>query len=144
MIISDESTIVGVIRERQKAIRRELDRRRTSMKAVSQDSGIGYATLLTYFPADELKQPNQIPGSAIFALAGAIPDDLLSLLMPSGFIVVRVPEEIDHDDIETACRDFLATKGQAHHPESPGGREIAPSEDENLSRKAARLQAVGR
>ena len=57
-----ESRIVDIIRERQKAMRREMDRRGIAMKAVSMDSGIGYDALLTYFPADALK----VPTSALF------------------------------------------------------------------------------
>jgi hypothetical protein len=85
----DESEIVGVIRQRQAAMRREMDRRQIAMKVVSQDSGISYSTLLTYFPADPLKQPVQIPGSAIFALTGHLPADILSLLLPTGHVIVK-------------------------------------------------------
>lgn len=140
--MADESKIVAVIRDRQKAIRRELDRRQISMKVVSQDSGIGYATLLTYFPADEKKQPVQISGSAIFALAGAIPDDVLSLLMPTGRLVVSAPEEMDHDTFASLCRAYVGAKDDAHHIDSPAGREISDCEDDKLNTKAARLQAV--
>ncbi|WP_260581151.1 hypothetical protein [Sphingopyxis sp. PET50] len=139
-----ETTIVEIIRERQRAMRRELDRRGVAMKVVSQDSGIGYSTLLTYFPADQLKQPNQIPASAIFALAGAIPDDILSLLLPTGRLIVSVPEEIDHDTFAELARDYIGAKHDAHHVDSPAGREIAPCEDETLNAKAARLRAVSR
>jgi hypothetical protein len=141
--MADESTIVAVIRERQKAIRRELDRRQISMKAVAQDSGIGYAALLTYFPADPLKQPNQIPGSAIFALAGAIPDDVLSLLLPTGRLIVSVPEEVDHDAFASLVNDYQATKEEAHRVNSPAGRDLAECELEKLDGKVARIKAAG-
>lgn len=131
----DERTIVGVIRARQAAIRRELDRRQIPMKVVSQDSGLLYDTLLTYFPADALKTPAQIPGSAIFALAGHIPNDLISLLLPDGFQVVRAPEDINHDELAEFMADYLSTKHHAHHPESPAGREISECEDSALGRK---------
>lgn len=133
----DESSIVRIIRERQAAMRREMDRRGIAMKVVSQDSGIPYSTLLTYFPADPHAVPAQIPGSAIYALTGHIPADILSLLLPSGHVVVQVPEEIDHDEIAEAMHDFLRAKERAHHPESPAGREIAPCEDSELRGKFA-------
>lgn len=144
MIPHDDSTIVEVFRERQRAIRRELDRRQISMKAVQQDSKIGYSTLLTYFPADERKTPAQLPGSAIFALAGAIPDDLLSLLMPTGFLIVRAPEEVDHNEMADLMADYLQTKNAAHRPNSPGGVEIVDEEDAILDEKVAKITATGR
>jgi hypothetical protein len=108
MILHDESSIVNVIRDRQAAMRREMDRRQIAMKVVSQDSGIAYATLLTYFPADGAKQPAQIPGSAIYALTGHIPADILSLLLPVGHVIVQVPEEINHDQMADAMAEYLA------------------------------------
>ena len=79
--------------------------------------------------------------SLVGALAIAeIPDfpcDLLSLLLPHGMAVVRIPEGIDHDDAEQACLDFLSTKGAAHHPNSPAGRDIADCEDATLRHKFA-------
>lgn len=144
MIPNDESTIVEVIRDRQRAIRRELDRRQISMKVVSQDSKIGYSTLLTYFPADETKTPAQIPGSAIYALFGAIPDDLMSLLLPTGWLVVRAPEEVDHDEMADLMADYLQTKQAAHRADSPGGVAIIDSEDALLDEKVAKITATGR
>ena len=136
----DESRIVGIIRERQLAMRREMDRRGIAMKVVSQDSGIPYATLLTYFPADPLKQPTQIPGSAIYALTGNLAPDILSLLLPSGHVIVKAPEEINHDEIAEAMHDFLTTKERAHHPESEAGREIGPGEHQSLREKFTVIQ----
>lgn len=137
-----ETKIVEVIRSRQTAIRRELDRRQIAMKVVSQDSGIPYGTLLTYFPADSLKTPVQIPGSAIFALAGHIPNDLMSLLLPDGFQVVRAPEEINHDEIADIMGEYLATKQHAHHPLSPAGREISDCEDNVLDGKFTQVKSA--
>lgn len=136
----DESKIVGIIRDRQAAMRREMDRRQIAMKVISQDSGIVYETLLTYFPADPSKRPVQIPGSAIFALAGHIPTDILSLLLPDGYQVVRAPEEINHDEIADVMADYLATKQHAHHPLSPAGREISGCEDNVLDGKFTQVR----
>lgn len=138
----DGSTIVGVVRARQGAIRRELDRRQIAMKVVAQDSGLLYETLLTYFPADKNKVPAQIPGSAIFALAGHIPNDLMSLLLPDGFQVVRAPEDINHDEIADVMADYLATKQHAHHPLSPAGREISGCEDNVLDGKFTQVKSA--
>lgn len=138
----DESKIVGIIRARQCAMRREIDRRGIAMKAVAMDSGIKYETLLTYFPADENKTPVQIPGSAIYALTGHLPADILSLLLPAGHVIVQAPEEVDHDKIAECLHDYLQAKERAHHPESEAGREIGPGEDNVLRGKWAAAKAA--
>lgn len=139
MLTNDE-----IVRQRQSAIRRELDRRGIALKAVAFDSGLEYSTLLTYFRPEGGGKPVMLPASAIYALAAgnAIPPDLLSLLVPDGFAIVRVSEEMNPDQVEEACRDFLAEKGRAHHPESEMGREIGPGEHSRLAGKAAHLRAV--
>ena len=135
-----------IVRQRQSVIRREMDRRGIALKAVSFDSGIPYPTLLTYFPQEGGSRPVMIPVSALYALADggtpALPLDLLSLLLPGGTHIVRAPEAIDHDQVEEACRDFLATKGASHHPESEMGREIGPTEKQKLDEKVVHLSAV--
>jgi len=133
-----------IVRQRQSAIRRELDRRGIALKAVSFDASIPYPTLLTYFPQEGGREPVMMPMSAVYACAegNAIPDDLLSLLLPAGCVMVRIPEGIDFDEVEEACRDFLTAKGKAHRPDSPGGRELAPVETQDLTCKVAHLRAV--
>jgi len=133
-----------IVRQRQSAIRRELDRRGIALKAISFDAGLPYPTLLTYFPQEGGRDPVMMPMSAVYACAEskAIPDDLLSLLLPTGCVLVRVPEGIDHDQLETVCRDILATKGKAHHPDSPAGRELSACEIAELNGKVAHLRAV--
>jgi len=133
-----------IVRERQLVIRREMDRRGISLKAVSLDSGIPYPTIVSYFPGEKDRQPATINGAALFCLAqsNALPLDLLSLLLPEGFQIVRAPEGLNHDEYEDICRDYLATKGKAHHPESPGGREIAPCEEAVLTAKVVTLKAA--
>ncbi|WP_259384399.1 hypothetical protein [Bacillus thuringiensis] len=126
-----------IVRERQLAIRREMDRRGISLKAVSLDSGIPYQTVVSYFPGEKDKQPATLPGSALFLLAekGAMPLDLLSLVLPAGFQIVRAPEELDHDALCELAADYVAAKRRAHHPESEAGREIGPNEQADLTGK---------
>lgn len=133
----DNSTI---IRERQLAIRRELDRRGIPLKVVAFDSGIPYATLCSYFPGGE-RHPAEMPVSAAYSLCGVIPDDLLNLLCREGFAVVRVPLDVDYDDINQTCMDFIAEKSKAHHPESEAGRDIGPTEHAKLASNVLRLRA---
>jgi len=133
-----------IVRERQSAIRRELDRRGIALKAVAMDAQISYSTLVSYLPQPGGDKPVMMPAGAIYALAEtrAIPDDLLSLLLPAGVLMVRVPEGVDHDEIEEAARDYLAEKAKAHHLESEAGRDIGPNENQALTERATVLKAV--
>lgn len=136
--MSDSNTIV---RERQLVIRREMDRRSISLKAVSLDSGIPYPTIVSYFPGEKDKVPATLSGAAIFQLCStkALPLDLLSLVLPDGFQIVRAPEGIDHDALCALAVDYVATKNRAHDPESEGGREIGPGEEAELTNKVVQL-----
>lgn len=135
---------VAIIRLRQTAIRREIDRRGIALKVVSFDSGIGYETLQTYFPLPGTREPAQIPGGAIFALCDgeALPADLLSLLVPDGWQIVRAPEVLDHDALCELAQTYVATKMKAHRPDSPGGVEIVDIESEELGAKVVELRAA--
>lgn len=134
----DRNTIV---RDRQLAIRREMDRRGISLKAVAFDSGIPYPTIISYFPGEKDRVPATIPGCAIYALCEgqALPPDLLSMLLPEGFQIVRVPEQIDHDEICEWAEGYIAAKTKAHRADSPMGPEIAPCEKAELDSKVTAL-----
>lgn len=136
MIVPDEATIV---REIQLTIRRELDRRGRSLKAISYDSGIPYSTLLSYFPGERNAVPHALPVAAVRKLTGHIPADLLSLLLPDGWQIVRAPEEVDHDAIAEACRAYLSAKEAAHRKDSPAQRDIADCEDSHLRALASNV-----
>lgn len=138
--MADANTI---IRERQKAIRREIDRRGISIKAVQFDGGWDTSsTVLSYFPADRDKEPAIMSVAALFRLFNALPTDLLSMLLPEGHTIVRVPEGIDHDEIAPAMREYLSRKDAAHHPDSPAGREISECEDADLRGIVAQLKVA--
>lgn len=108
-----------------------------TLKMIAADAALNYKSLVNYAAGD-----TEMPLSALDALVGVLPDELLSLLLPAGHAIIRIPEGLDHDELESACRDFLAAKGKAHHPASPGGREISDCEAKSLSKAAARLRAV--
>lgn len=124
-----------IIRQRQLAMRREMDRRGIALKAVSFDSSVPYATLLSYFPVEGSRDPAVMPVSALYCLVGALPQDVLSLLLPDGHLIVKAPIEIDHDQIAEAMVDYLAEKQRAHHPESEAGPAIGPGEHGKLTTK---------
>lgn len=133
-----------IMRERQRAVRRELDRRGIALKAISFDSKIPYSSLCSYFPGNERgsveAKPAEMPTGALYQLCGALPADLLNLLLPEGWAIIQVPAGIDYDDISSACRDFIDTKERAHHPESEAGRDIGPTEEAELGAKVVRLK----
>jgi hypothetical protein len=133
-----------IVRDRQLAIRREMERRGISLKAVSMDAGIQYPTVVSYFPGERDREPATLNVAGLFKLieGNSLPLDLLSMLLPAGIALVRAPEEIDHDEVEVRFRDYLAAKGRAHHPDSPGGREITDGEKRDLDAKVTQLRAA--
>jgi trans-aconitate methyltransferase len=139
--MSDDNDIV---RDRQQLIRREMERRGMLLKQVQLDGGWEtVSTVSSYFPANEETQPAVMSVGALHRLirTKALPVDLLSLLLPNGFAIVQVPENIDHDALADAMRDYLRAKDHAHHPDSPAGRDIAPCEDLKLSTQVVQLRA---
>lgn len=134
----------NIVRERQRFIRRQMDARGILVKQVQFDGGWNTpSTVASYFPAGD-QEPATMSVAALYRLlmTKALPADLLSLLLPEGHAIVRVPEGIDYDEISSACRDFIDAKERAHHPESEAGREIGPNEDNVLRGKFARVKAA--
>lgn len=134
----DDKTIL--LDRQQRAFRIACDPRRfaLSLKLIALDSGLHYDSVRDYASGK-----TALPLTAFIALLDVIPDELLSLLLPEGRAVVRVPADIDHDEIEAACLDYAATKSAAHHPESECGREIGPNEQAALDAKVIQLP-IGR
>jgi hypothetical protein len=81
-------------------------------------------------------------GTLAIAEIPDFPLDLLSLLLPSGLAVVKVPEGINHDEIADAMVEYLAEKQRAHHPESECGPAIGPNECQKLSGKVVQLRVA--
>ncbi len=138
--MAHEMSIIDQMLDRQKRmfrIAQDPTRYGLTLKMIAADANLGYDSVRNYAAGE-----TQMPMTALYALVGVVPDELLSLLLPNGRQIVAIPDGVDHDELEAACRDFLSAKGAAHHPASPAGREIAPIESDQLSRKAARLRAV--
>lgn len=123
------------IKATQERIFRIAQRNGLTLKAISLDSEIPYNTLRNY--AGNNGEPAEMPVSALAKLVGVIPDELLSLLLPSGRVIVQAPTEIDHDEIAPAMRDYLSAKDDAHHPDSENGRDIGPNECAGLRARLA-------
>lgn len=126
-----------IMRDRQLTIRRQFDQRGIALKALALDAGIPQPTLQSYFPTEGTREPAVIPMSAVYCLAPFLPADLMTLLLPDGFAIVRVPEAMDHCEVAEAMQDYLCAKSRAHRADSPGGAEIAPCEDADLRTKLA-------
>lgn len=126
----------------QERIFRIAQRQGLTFKAISLDSGIPYSTLRGY--AGHSGEPCEMPVSALVRLIGVVPDELLSLLLPDGHAICRVPDKLDHDEIADAFADYLHTKNAAHHPDSPAGRDIADCERDALDAKVVQLPIKGR
>lgn len=140
--MADETKIV---RERQKAIRRAMDKRGIAIKAVQLDGGWETpSTVLSYFPSKDDADPAVMSVAALYRLIDteALPLDLLSLLLPSDCQIIRTGEEIDHDELCSIMSDYIAEKNRAHHPDSEAGRDIGPGEHASLTGKVMQLRAV--
>lgn len=130
-----------IVRERQRLIRREIERRGIPIKAIQLDGGWDHpSTVVSYFPADKDKEPAIMSLAALHRLFAALPLDMLSLLLPDGYAVVRVPEGVDHDETASQFHDYLAAKQAAHRPDSEAGRELGPNEDARLRAKLTVIQ----
>lgn len=128
-----------IVRDRQLAIRRELDRRGILLKTIALDAGMSYSTVQSYFPGERNAVPATMSVAALYAFVGAIPDDLLSLLLPHGRAIVQVPDNIDHDALCEGFQEYLTEKAKAHRHDSPAGRDIAECERKVLDSKVAHL-----
>lgn len=138
MIPSHDDNIASQIRRTQQTVFRiAIKERGLTLKVISLDSGLGYTTIQSYARGEAAMSV-----SALFKLIDVIPDDLLSLLLPTGRMIVSVPDDIDHDTVADMASDYVRTKADAHHVDSPAGREIAPCEADALNASAARLRSV--
>lgn len=137
--MADDRDMPHRTKQTQQRIFRIAAREGLTLKAISLDSGIPYSTLRSY--AGNNGETAEMPVSALYKLIGVIPDELLSLLLPDGRLIVQAPADIDHDQIAEAMQDYLHAKHAAHHPESEAGREIGPGEDNVLRGKFAGVRA---
>lgn len=135
----------SIVRGRQMAIRREMMRRGISVKQVQLDGEWKHpSTVLSHFPnPDGEQEPATMSVATLCRLLEkkALPPELLSMLLPDGFAIVQASECVDYDDLSAACRDLIAEKDKAHHPESEAGRDLGPGEQAKLLSIVPRLRA---
>lgn len=129
-----DKSILQMLDRQQRVFRIATDpvRYGLTLKLIAADSGLGYDSVRHYAAGDTV-----MPITALDALCGVVPDELLSHLLGGDRVIVRVPDNLDHDEIAPAMRDYLSAKDDAHHPESENGRDIGPTEDDNLRLKLA-------
>ena len=117
----------AIAREAQLAVRQEIDRRNIPLKLIASKADVPLSTLLDWFPAG--KEPKIMSLANFGKLTRALPAEILSLLLPDDFHLVHSPGELDHAAISHDCTDYLATKNDAHHPDSPAGVAICPERE---------------
>lgn len=135
----DPRKIESVRRRQREMFSRALDRRTYNMtiKEIADLSGLDDSSISNYAGG-----VTTMSLASLDALIDVIPDELLSLLLPGERLILRAPSGIDHDQAAAAMMAYLAAKEQAHHPESPAGREIADCEDNVLRGKFAVVKAA--
>lgn len=106
-----------------------------TIKMIAADSGLNVNSVRNYAAGE-----TEMPLSALDALVEVLPDELLSLLLPADRVILRVPDGVDYDEYEKHFRTFLRVKGEAHHPASPAGRDIAGCEESALDLALAPLR----
>jgi hypothetical protein len=99
-----------------------------TFKRVQLASGIPPSTLRTYTEGKA-----EMPLSALYRLVGIVPDELLSMLLPDGRLIVRMPEGIDHDAIAEWSEKYNAKKLAAHRKDSECEEMIGPTEHDELT-----------
>lgn len=108
-----------------------------TIKIIAADSGLQYDSVRNYAAGETV-----MPLTALDALVDVLPDELLSLLLPTGHAIVTVPEGIDLDELDAVCRNIVAAKAAAHRSDSPAGPDISDCERVAILRAAAPLKAV--
>lgn len=137
MILSHDDNIASQVKRTQQTVFRLAVARGLTLKVIALDSGLGYTTIQSYSRGEATMS---LP--ALYRLIGVIDDDLLSLLLPVGRMIVALPDDLDHDAIAEMASDYLRAKAVAHEVNSPAGREISECESAALDGKAIRLRSV--
>jgi hypothetical protein len=136
--MASDGSISHCTKATQERIFRIAQRDGLTLKAISLDSGIPYSTLRSY--AGHNGETAEMPVSALYKLVGVIPDELLSLLLPEGRMILAVRQDVDHYEAAKAMHDYLECKDGAHHPDSECGPAIGPGEDQTLRAKLTVIQ----
>lgn len=109
------------------------------LKAISDKSNVPYNSIRSYAGSGCATVAMPVP--VLLKLVDVIPDELLSRLTQLVMrCMVKLPAEMDFDDVSDACRAFIAAKDRFHHPESEAGRELGPTETAELGCQIVQLR----
>jgi hypothetical protein len=135
----DPKIIQGVKEAQERVFRLAKRDHNLTLKAISLDAGIDYDSLCNY-----AKGETQMPIAVLYALIGIIPANLLSLLLPDGHSIVRVPDNIDHDAMCEWAEAYTAKKLAAHRKDSECEEAIGPNELADLDSTVVHLPLRGK
>ena len=112
MIMALDHSIVSAQRE---VLRRATDLAHggTAWKVLASHTGVPEASLHSYGRADA---PAAMPVAVLARLCGAVPEALLSLLLPDGWALVRVAELSDPAALASGALEYLGLYSAARHP----------------------------
>jgi hypothetical protein len=114
---------------------------RFSYKDLERKSGVPSRMIEAYRYEPDHEEWRPAPFEHILSLVGAIgteaANDFLALV---GMVSIWLPDDIDHDKVEEACRGYLSAKGDAHKEDSPARRDISDCENARLNVKIVELR----
>lgn len=112
-----------------------------TVKNIATDLGLKSPTIVYQYARGE----TAMSGPAIMKAKVAFGKDygaLISMLFDDNLQLVDAPEEMDHEEVDQACRDYSDTKAEFHREDSECGPAIGPTEDKVLRGKGTKLQVA--
>lgn len=103
-------------------------------KDIAEDAGMSVNSVGAYARGETVMGLAQY-----YKLCGVVSNELLSLMLPPGFAIVNVPENLDHDEIMRSIAEYSMLKYEAHRADSPDGEKISECEDAKLRAKFAAI-----
>ena len=135
--MAHDCTITQQLLQRQQDMFLEAANRGHTQKAIHYATKLSLSVIGQYARGE-----TALSGPSIMKLQKTLGEQLISMLFDDNLQLVDAPAEMNHDAVVQAAHDYMTAKSAAHHPDSPGGRDIAPCEDAALREKGAKLSAV--
>lgn len=144
VIVNRDCTIAAAFKRAQISVFEQAAERGITAKVIHYDTGGPGVGLSLSILGQYARGESAMGGPTLVRLIGIVPDDLLSMLLPDGHQIIKVPEGIDLDGLADSFAEFLATKNAFHHPESEAGRDLGPTEHATLTAKIVHLPLRGK
>lgn len=106
------------------------------LKVIASRANISYETLITY-----ANGTSRMTVAVLHKLCGVLPSELLSLLLPDGFAIVRTCEDADLEAMAEKCTKFLASYTSARGERSEAGSALGPVERDHLIEMMADIKS---